>query len=61
MFHSATDASKVALVALVEILREQGAALLDVQWCTEHLASLGAIEVPRPEYLALLAEAVRPA
>jgi leucyl/phenylalanyl-tRNA---protein transferase len=61
MFHSATDASKVALVALVEILREQGAALLDVQWCTEHLASLGAIEVPRSAYLALLADAVRPA
>lgn len=61
MFHTVTDASKVALVALVEILREQGATLLDVQWCTEHLASLGAIEVPRPDYLALLAEAVRPA
>lgn len=61
MFHVATDASKVALVALVEILREQeDTALLDVQWCTEHLASLGAIEVARIEYLAMLAEAVRP-
>lgn len=60
MFHTATDASKVALVALVEILHEQGATLLDVQWCTEHLASLGAIEIPRADYLVLLAEAIRP-
>ena len=60
MFHSATDASKVALVALVEILREQSATLLDVQWCTEHLASLGAIEMPRTRYLALLADAIGP-
>jgi leucyl/phenylalanyl-tRNA--protein transferase len=60
MFHSATDASKVALVALVEILREQSATLFDVQWCTEHLASLGAIEMPRARYLALLADAVGP-
>ncbi len=60
MFHSATDASKVALVALVEILREQSATLLDVQWRTEHLASLGAIEMPRARYLALLADAVGP-
>jgi leucyl/phenylalanyl-tRNA--protein transferase len=58
MFHTVTDASKVALVALVDILIEQGATLLDVQWCTEHLASLGAVEVPRADYLVLLAEAV---
>jgi leucyl/phenylalanyl-tRNA--protein transferase len=59
MFHRATDASKVALVELVSRLAGGGAALLDVQWCTPHLASLGAIEVPRREYLALLAAAVR--
>jgi len=59
MFHSATDASKVALVALVEMLREDDAQLLDVQWRTEHLASLGVVDVPRAEYLRLLAAAVR--
>lgn len=59
MFHQATDASKVALVALVEWLRSEGAALLDVQWCTEHLASLGAVEISRPEYLDRLTIATR--
>ncbi|MDZ7732841.1 MAG: leucyl/phenylalanyl-tRNA--protein transferase [Acidimicrobiia bacterium] len=59
MFHRVSDASKVALVGLVERLRAGGATLLDVQWRTEHLQSLGAIELPRAEYLARLAEAVR--
>jgi leucyl/phenylalanyl-tRNA--protein transferase len=59
MFHRQTDASKVALVGLVDLLREAGAALLDVQWATSHLKSLGAIEVPRNRYLDLLAEAVQ--
>ncbi len=59
MFHSATDASKVALVALVEWLRATGATLLDVQWTTPHLRSLGAIDVSRREYLARLDEAIR--
>jgi leucyl/phenylalanyl-tRNA--protein transferase len=58
MFHAATDASKVALVALVEWLRETGGSLLDVQWCTEHLASLGAVEIARDEYLRRLASTV---
>jgi leucyl/phenylalanyl-tRNA--protein transferase len=58
MFHLVTDASKVALVRLVEHLRDVGATLLDVQWCTPHLASLGAVEIPRAEYLARLADAV---
>ena len=60
MFHRRTDASKVALVALAGMLRQQGdpRALLDVQWMTPHLASLGAVEVPRAEYLALLARAL---
>lgn len=59
MFHRVRDASKVALVALVERLRAcPGPRLIDVQWRTEHLASLGVIEVPRQRYLALLAEAL---
>jgi leucyl/phenylalanyl-tRNA--protein transferase len=59
MFHRATDASKVALVGLVEQFRAGGGALLDVQWTTDHLASLGAVDVPRRRYLELLADAVR--
>jgi leucyl/phenylalanyl-tRNA--protein transferase len=58
MFHAATDASKVALLALVEWLRETEASLLDVQWMTPHLRSLGAVEVSRREYLERLAPAV---
>jgi leucyl/phenylalanyl-tRNA--protein transferase len=58
MFHQVTDASKVALVGLVEILREAGATLLDVQWTTPHLVSLGALDVPRSHYLTLLEDAV---
>jgi leucyl/phenylalanyl-tRNA--protein transferase len=58
MFHSATDASKVALVALVEWLSATGGTLLDVQWNTPHLTSLGVVEVPRARYLELLADAV---
>ena len=62
MFHRRTDASKVALVGLVERLREGGATVLDVQWVTPHLASLGAVEIPRSAYLRRLAEAIeRPA
>ncbi len=58
MFHRQRDASKVALVGLVERLRDGGATLLDVQWGTDHLASLGAVDVPRPDYLELLADAL---
>lgn len=58
MFHHETDASKVALVALVERLRASGATLLDLQWLTPHLASLGAIEISRAEYMERLAAAV---
>jgi leucyl/phenylalanyl-tRNA--protein transferase len=58
MFHRQTDASKVALVALVELLRAGGASLLDVQWVTPHLASLGAVPVPRRRYHQLLEEAL---
>lgn len=55
MFHSVTDASKVAVVATVEWLREAQVELFDVQWNTSHLASLGVIEIPRTEYLRRLA------
>ena len=58
MFSQATDASKVALVWLVDWLAGSGATLLDVQWTTPHLASLGAVDVPRPVYLEMLAEAI---
>jgi leucyl/phenylalanyl-tRNA--protein transferase len=58
MFHTETDASKVALVDLVGWLGETGARLFDVQWTTDHLRSLGAVDVPRAEYLARLADAV---
>lgn len=58
MFHHATDASKVALVALVDRLRAIGVVLLDVQWLTPHLASLGAVAIPRTEYLELLRSAL---
>jgi leucyl/phenylalanyl-tRNA---protein transferase len=54
MFHTVTDASKVALVALVERMRERGYTLLDVQWVTEHLARFGAIEIPKRTYLRRL-------
>jgi leucyl/phenylalanyl-tRNA--protein transferase len=60
MFHTQRDASKVALMALVALMRESGMSLLDVQWQTEHLASLGAVEVARNHYLALLADALGP-
>jgi leucyl/phenylalanyl-tRNA--protein transferase len=59
MFHRRTDASKVALVRLAEILGESNDVLLDVQWVTPHLASLGAIEVAREEYFKALSVAVR--
>jgi leucyl/phenylalanyl-tRNA--protein transferase len=58
MFHTETDASKVALVALVDRLRAGGGTLFDVQWCTPHLASLGAIEITRDDYAQQLADAI---
>jgi leucyl/phenylalanyl-tRNA--protein transferase len=58
MFHRERDASKVALVALVEAMRAGGGRLLDVQWITPHLASLGAVPVSRARYHELLSEAV---
>jgi len=58
MFYTQRDASKVALMVLVQKMRETGLTLLDVQWCTEHLASLGAIEVSRERYFSLLSDAL---
>ena len=58
MFHVRRDASKVAFIAVVELMRESGMSLFDVQWRTDHLESLGAVDVPRERYLALLEEAV---
>ena len=58
MFSRATDASKVALAWLVARLKAGGYALLDCQFMTDHLASLGAIAVPRDRYVALLSAAL---
>jgi leucyl/phenylalanyl-tRNA--protein transferase len=58
MFHWETDASKVALVGLVERLTSRGYELLDTQWTTPHLEQFGAIEIPRRAYLARLERAL---
>jgi len=58
MFHRETDASKVALVRLVERLRERGFTLLDTQWTTPHLEQFGTFEISREDYLALLDRAL---
>jgi leucyl/phenylalanyl-tRNA--protein transferase len=58
MFHRVTDASKVALVALVERLRARGFTLLDTQWITPHLEQFGAVEIPRAEYVRRLEDAI---
>lgn len=60
MFHLDRDASKVALMALVDIMRSARMTLLDAQWQTPHLASLGGVEVDRREYLRLLDAATSP-
>jgi leucyl/phenylalanyl-tRNA---protein transferase len=59
MFHRVRDASKVALVALVERMRQRGLSLLDIQWVTPHLKRFGAIEISRQQYLRRLAAALR--
>jgi len=58
MFSRKTDASKIALVYLVELLRENDFILLDTQWMTEHLRQFGGYEVPRDEYLKKLKKAL---
>jgi leucyl/phenylalanyl-tRNA--protein transferase len=57
-FHRAPDASKVALVELVEWLAHRGFRLLDVQLATDHLRRLGVVEIARPEYLRRLSDAL---
>jgi len=59
MFSRKTDASKIALVALISHLRETGFSLLDTQWMTEHLRQFGGYELPRKDYLAALQKALR--
>ena len=56
MFHHVRDASKIALVCLVERLRARGFVLLDIQWVTPHLRQFGAVEMSRARYLAALRE-----
>jgi len=58
MFHRVTDASKVALAALVDRLCHHGFELLDIQWVTPHLEQFGAVEIPRAEYLSRLKRAL---
>lgn len=58
MFHRETDASKVALVALIERLRTRNYFLLDTQATTEHLRRFGAIDIPVDTYLAMLRQAL---
>lgn len=58
MFHIQRDASKVAVMGLVDVMRADGMTLLDVQWHSDHLATLGAVAVARDEYLARLADAI---
>ena len=58
MFHTVTDAGKVALVYCVEHLRRRGFALLDIQWTTPNLRRFGAYEVPHRRYLAMLRKAI---
>jgi leucyl/phenylalanyl-tRNA--protein transferase len=58
MFHRRRDASKVALIGLVAALRQGGGTLLDVQWATDHLRTLGVVEISRVEYHRRLSGAV---
>jgi leucyl/phenylalanyl-tRNA--protein transferase len=58
MFHRVRDASKIALVALVDRLNRRGFSLLDVQWVTPHLEQFGAVAIPRRHYLVLLKRAI---
>ena len=58
MFSRKKDTSKIALVSLVEWMREQGMVLLDTQWMTEHLRQFGGVELPRELYLERLQAAL---
>jgi leucyl/phenylalanyl-tRNA--protein transferase len=58
MFSRRRDASKIALAWLVDLLRRSGFVLFDTQFLTNHLASLGAVEITRAEYHSQLAQAL---
>ncbi|MBV8330326.1 MAG: leucyl/phenylalanyl-tRNA--protein transferase, partial [Verrucomicrobia bacterium] len=58
MFHRVPDASKVALVELVNRLNNRGFRLLDIQFVNNHLKQFGAIEIPRRKYMHLLKQAL---
>ena len=58
MFHKVADASKVALVELVNRLNDRGFRLLDTQYISSHLRTFGAVEMSRPKYLRLLRQAL---
>ncbi|MGD9932443.1 MAG: leucyl/phenylalanyl-tRNA--protein transferase [Dehalococcoidia bacterium] len=58
MFHRVTDASKVAMVALMQWVEREGVTLVDVQVITPHTESMGAVEIPRRQYLVRLQQAV---
>lgn len=58
MFTRKTDASKIALVALVERLRQESFQLLDTQWMTDHLKTFGGYEIAQEDYLKMLRRAV---
>ena len=59
MFSTARDASKVALIALIERLRRGGFVILDTQWVTDHLAQFGAFWMPRAQYQRILTQAIQ--
>ena len=59
MFHRRTDAGKVAVAFLLRRLRDRGFRLCDVQWTTDNLRQFGAYDLPRAQYMALLAEVLR--
>jgi leucyl/phenylalanyl-tRNA--protein transferase len=59
MFHHVPNASKVALVALMDHLQQQGFVLVDTQWSTPHLLRFGAVEIPREQYLERLSQALQ--
>ncbi len=58
MFHNQTDASKAALIVLISKMVQQGGLVIDTQWNTDHLASMGTETIPRMEYLGLLEAAL---
>jgi leucyl/phenylalanyl-tRNA--protein transferase len=60
MFHHKTDGSKAAVAGLIELLDDEYAAdrVLDIQWVTDHLATLGAVSIPRDDYVRRVARAI---